>query len=430
MAQGKATVVEYMGERLTLAQLSERCGVSAATLRSRIAVYGQTIEQAVATPIRRKSTYGGRPPANVPRPVPKLKRHPSGRAYSRWRMMGKINERYFGKHGGAEANTAYRKFSQDWIEGKYDQMAGSGMKAGGGLSVAILAERWMEHVRGYYTKDGLPTTEVKTCLAAARLVNEELGMTLAADFTPAALRECRTKLVGYGHSRTTVNSYVNRVVRMFAWGAGQSLVPAAVHSALKLVESLKPGRSPAPDRPKKQPATNQQIEATIPFLAPADPVRNTKLTAMVKLQRLTGMRPGEVCALELGDLDRSADVWRYEVGKANKNRHRGKRQAYYFGPKAVEILRPFLEGDPSGPIFDEGPNNYSHAVLRASVRAGVTRWSPHQLRHALATEVAEQFRSLGHAAAAIGDSEAVASAVYVHVDPRERMKIEIARKMG
>jgi integrase len=82
-----------------------------------------------------------------------------------------------------------------------------------------------------------------------------------------------------------------------------------------------------------------------------------------------------------------------------------------------------------GPVFDETAAGYARAVTAASRKAGA-KWTPHQLRHALATEVAAKFRSLEHAAAAIGDSEAVASAVYIHVDPRERAKIEVARLMG
>ncbi|MBP3959576.1 site-specific integrase [Gemmata sp. G18] len=429
MSQGKAKIVEFRGEKITLAELSKRTGIGVATLRTRIVTCGKSVEEAATVPVRKKSRFGGRHPVNVPRPVPKFKRHPSGRAYSRWKMLGKVNERYFGKHGTTEANTAYRRFAQDWTAGKYDAATESGMKSAGGISVAALAEKWLSHVRDYYTKDGKPTSEVRTCTAAARLLIESGENRLAVDFDPAALRTCRQLFIDRGGVRASVNAYVGRIVRMFAWGAGQSLVPPTVHGALKLVEKLKAGRSAAPDRAKKRPATDAQIEATLPHLAPTDAKRRAKLVTMIRLQRLTGMRPGEVCALEAGDLERTTDVWIYRVGKANKNRHRGKAQTYYLGPKAVSLLAPYLEGNPAGPIFGEGPEDYSQAIIRASVKAKC-RWTPHQLRHALATEVAEKFRSLDYAAAAIGDTRAVAEAFYVHMDPQMRAKIEIARAMG
>ncbi len=428
MGRGPAVVVEYRGERLSLAQLSERCGIAPATLHARVRIRGWTVERAASVPVRHRARSGGRPAENVPRPCPRLKRHPSGRAYSRWKMGGKTHERYFGKHGTPDAATAYRRFGVEWANGSYDpQPAGA---SAGGISAGSLAARWFAHCLTYYVKDGKPTSEITLCRAAARLVNDLHGDRRATEFDPAALRVCRDTLVARGLVRNTCNAYVSRVVRMFAWGAAQSLLPAAVHGSLVLVEQLAPGRTVAPDRERKRPATDAQIEATLPHLAPSDLVRRAKLAAMVRLQRLTGMRPGEVCALAASDLDAVGEVWRYTVGKSNKNLHRGRPQVYYLGPKAVAILTPLLTGAPAGRLFGETANNYGHAIMEASVKGGAGRWSPHQLRHALATAVAEKFRSLEHAAAAIGDTEAVAAAVYIHVDPRERAKIEVARAMG
>jgi integrase len=45
--------------------------------------------------------------------------------------------------------------------------------------------------------------------------------------------------------------------------------------------------------------------------------------AMVELQLLTGMRPGEVCRLRTCDLDTSGKVWLY-----NPPRHSASRRAY------------------------------------------------------------------------------------------------------
>lgn len=427
--KGQAVEVDYRGERITLAALSARCGVSARTLYARIFTYGKSVEEAAARSVRKRSGAGGRPAAGVPRAVPKLKRHPSGRAYSRWKMRGETHERYFGKWASQEAADGYRKFSGDWLAGKYDVTTAE-TGATGGASVAGLASRWLDHVQAYHIKNGKPTSEVAGCRAAVKLVAELYGDRPASEFDPAALRACRETLVARDLSRHTCNAYTGRIVRMFAWGAGQSLVPAAIHGALKLVEHLKAGRTSAPDRARKRPATDAQIAATLPHLCPADEPKRKRVAAMIALQRLAGMRSGEVCALAPGDLDTAGDVWRYTVGKVNKNAHRGKAQVYYLGPRAVAILRPFLAGaDPARPVFGLTPGTYGHAVLRASIKAGC-QWMPHQLRHALATEVAAKFRTLEHAAAAIGDTEAVAAAVYVHVDPRERAKIEVARAMG
>lgn len=423
--------VEYRGERLSIKELSARCGIRYTTLYQRIQVSGFDVERAVSQPIKRCFQNGGRVAKNVPRPVPKLKRHTTGSAYVRWKMCGTPHERYFGRYGTKDAAELYRKFASDWNAGKYD-VAPTSTHATGAMSVGALVVRFLAHCESYYVKDGKTTTELKIVRPALRILTEHCGNAPATEFKPADLREVREKMVKANLVRTTCNAYCNRIVRMFAWGASQSMFPAAVHSALVLVETLKPGRTTAPDRDRKKPVTAEQITATLPELAPADKKRGEKYAAMIRLQRLTGMRPGEVCAMAPAEVDRGADVWRYEVGKANKNRHRGKAQVYYFGPRAVEILRPYLEAcsDPKARIFGENREAYSQAVIQASVRAKRGKWSPHQLRHALATEVAEKFRSIEHAAAAIGDGVGVAEAVYVHIDPKERAKIEVAKAMG
>jgi integrase len=428
----KPMTVEFRGAVRTLAEVSKMCGISARTLRARITTHGYDIERAATTPIQRRSDRGGRPAANAPRPVPEFKRHPSGRAYSRWKAGGKTHERYFGRHGTPEAADKYRRFAADWSAGKYDPSGPDG-KPGGRVSLGVIVRRWLDHCERYYVKDGKPTSEAGLCKIVGWLLVEQNRTKIAEEFGPGDLRAFRQSLITRKLSRNTCNGYTARALRCFQWAAGAELIPATIPAALALVETLKPGRSEAADRPKKKPTTDAQIVLTIPELWPGDPTRAAKYVAMIRLQRLTGMRPGEVCALAPADLEPLEDggVWKYTVGAANKNRHRGRAQVYYFGPKAVEALRPFLEGaDPLCPVFGETVNIYGHQIGRASVRAGCGRWSPHQLRHALATEVARVFRSGAHAAAAIGDSEAVANAVYVHVDPREKAKIEVARRMG
>ena len=66
---------------------------------------------------------------------------------------------------------------------------------------------------------------------------------------------------------------------------------------------------------------------------------------MVDLQRITGMRPEEVCIMRTGDIDRSGSIWVYRPG-SHKTEHHGHDRKVYLGPKAQEILRDWLRGDP------------------------------------------------------------------------------------
>lgn len=418
---------EHDGKRLSLAAWSDATGMPARTLYARIHISRWTIARALTEPVAKRRRGGGRPARGVPRACPRLKRHASGRAYVRWKANGSTHERYFGAWASEAAAAGYRLFGAQWARGEY---VSATTPRAAGLSVAELALAWIESVRSEYRKDGRQTSYVQQCECAVRPLATIDPIPFAAEFAPAHLRAIRETWVAARFARSTCNLYTARLVAMFRWGVSHSLVSASVWHALQAVEALKAGRTAARDPAPRRPVLDDHITATLPHLAPTKPEQAAKFAAMIQIQRLAGMRPGEICKLRPCDLDSNGDVWRYVVDKP-KNAHRGRKQVYYLGPRAVVILAPHLANvAPDAKVFPFVPNNYSSAVLGAARRAGVPHWTPHQLRHALATAVAEQFRSLSHAAAAIGDSEAVAQAVYVHIDPRERAKIEVARAMG
>src|SRR5262249_17490861 len=72
--------------------------------------------------------------------------------------------------------------------------------------------------------------------------------------------------------------------------------------------------------------------------------------AMVQLQRLTAMRPGEVVTMRTIDVDTSGRVWVY-VPESHKTEHHGKRRTIYLGPQAQTVLRDWLRSDLTAPLF-------------------------------------------------------------------------------
>src|SRR5262249_58694475 len=98
------------------------------------------------------------------------------------------------------------------------------------------------------------------------------------------------------------------------------------------------GRSPAPDRKPVRPVEDNRVQAVLPFLPPP-------VAAMVRLQRLTGMRPGEVVIMRPCDVDRSGDIWYYRPS-CHKNAWRAKERIVALGPRARLVLVPFLNRVP------------------------------------------------------------------------------------
>ncbi len=425
-------MLTHDGQTLPLAVWAKRFKLPPNTIRARIDQLGWSVETALNAPADKRFRGQKKRPLNVPKPCPPLTRHSSGQAVCRWWGQGKARFRYFGKYASPEAATAYKRFQARWA------MDGDATSTPGEcLFVAEVAVRFLAHVARFYVKDGKPTSEQQNFRTVVRLLNELYGERPAGDFKPDHLREFTAALVGLG--RRTVNVYAWRVQKLFKWAAGRSLVPPAVPLALKYVEKEQAGRSLAPDRPTVTAASVTDVEATYPHLHPrADAL--AVLEAMLRVQLLTGMRPGELCRLSPGQLDRTADVWVYApVG--HKNQHRGQRRVVYLGPQAQAVMAPLVAGLPAGeavfayPRKRGGPRTpltvdlLAKRVAVACERAGVGHWHPHQLRHTRATAVQRRYESDVAVAGTLGDSPEVARQVYTD-DPGAAVGRRIAPELG
>src|SRR5205823_3172280 len=85
------------------------------------------------------------------------------------------------------------------------------------------------------------------------------------------------------------------------------------------------------------------VEATLSYLS-------RPVSAMVQLQLLCGMRPGEVCILRTIDLDMTGPVWLYRP-KVHKTLWRGHQRIVMIGPRGQEIIREFFKSDLYGYLF-------------------------------------------------------------------------------
>ena len=82
-----------------------------------------------------------------------------------------------------------------------------------------------------------------------------------------------------------------------------------------------------------KPVDPAHVAATLPFLTP-------HLQVMVRLQQLTGMRPGEV--------DRGGEAWVYRPAQHKTARH-GKARPIHLGPRAQAAITEFLLRDGTPP---------------------------------------------------------------------------------
>ena len=187
--------------------------------------------------------------------------------------------------------------------------------------------------------------EYRSFVILMRLMKKLFGRTPASEFGPKKLRMLRDEMIRGDAtenpprrpwSRKYINQQVQRIRRIFKWAAAHEMVPATVYQTLRTVEPLKRGRCAAREHPKVGPAPSDMVDAVLPFLS--KPVRG-----LVELQLLTGARAGELIELRVCDIevDKETGVWSYRPLK-HKNAHREHERVVYFGPRAQDILQPFL----------------------------------------------------------------------------------------
>jgi integrase len=84
---------------------------------------------------------------------------------------------------------------------------------------------------------------------------------------------------------------------------------------------------------------------------------NRRVAAMVRVQLLTGARPGEVCMMRTCDIDMGGPIWLYRPGSdfgpsgQHKTAHHGCQRIIPLGPQAQAVIKPFLKLDTRAFLF-------------------------------------------------------------------------------
>lgn len=247
---------------------------------------------------------------------------------------------YFpGKYKSAESRQAYRRFLAEWEINS--RQAPPPPEAE--ITVTELVARFWKWACGYYVKNGRSTGGAENMKPTLTLLKESYGHTRAVDFGPLALKAMMERFVQHGLSRRGVNDGMHRIRKIFKWAASEQILPEGIYRALGTVEGLRKGRSEARESIPVMPVSEAMVDATLPFL-PAI-VRD-----MVQLQRLTGTRSGEIVQMRPADIDRTGPIWRF-IPLEHKTEHHGKQRVICIGPKAQEILRPYLLRDAESNCF-------------------------------------------------------------------------------
>jgi integrase len=359
---------------------------------------------------------------------------------------------YLGRHGTAKSRAEYDRLIAEWLAAgrrlPVDPQA---------VTVAEIFAAFRRHAKTYYrSAEGAVSTEFRNISEAMRPVLKLYGRSPAIEFGPLRLKTVIQDMITAGHVRTAINRNLSRIKSVFKWAVGNELIPASVHHGLSAISGLRAGRSEAKESDRVLPVSQADVDATLARLSPT-------VGAVVRIQLLTGARPGEICAMRTADIDTSSPVWAYKP-QHHKTEHHGHQRTIHIGPKAQEVLLPFLKplnaeayifspkvaeaerraalhearksplscGNVPGSNRQAKPKRqpgdqytvetYRRAIARACKAAGVKHWFPHRLRHSAATGIRRQF-GLEAARTALGHKTVAVTEIYAERDSARAAEI-------
>jgi len=432
--------------------------------------------------------------------LPRMRCHPSGQARVR---IGR-QEHWLGRYGSPEAQRRYDAI----IRGILDQRnawaappaepgasesepadagpmadtpaqsvaasAAEGVEApteAAGFSVAQVCSRFLLYAdKEYRDADGKPTSTIGNYRMAVRAVRAYDDVSANA-FNAALFRDMIQRLVDERRPprhedgppqrwpRQTINRIAKSVRFIFRWAVTEELVSPDVPAKLEPVKLLARNRTTAPERKKVRYVPDEQIDRTLPHLP-------KMIADMILVQRYTGCRPGEVCAMICGEVDRSGETWVWRPDR-HKNGWREQEREIAVGPRARRILEPYLQRGEKEYCFiaseseaarnDErraerkspmtpsqsarrrraaarkrprthyNPDAYRRAIARACEKHGIPHWYPNRIRHTAATE-ARSKAGIDAAQARLGHKSAKTTEIYAELTLERR--VEIAEMCG
>jgi len=366
-------------------------------------------------------------------------------------------DHYLGPHGSKESRIKCDELVGGWLSRRASEAKNVAALPDLGpeplVGEVLLA--YKEWAQSYYRRNGKLSREYTNIIHALRPLATLYGTSYASSLDLAAFEAVQMAMVKSDLSRRVVNDRMRRIRSVIKWAASRKLIPADVLMAINGVRALRRGQYDVRETLGVKPVTDADIEAVMPHLPPT-------LQAMIRVQLLTGMRPGELVIMRTCDIDTTGKIWLYRPQR-HKTDYLGHDRFIQIGPRAQEMLRPLLRHDIHDYLFSPAPaqrerhairaakatyrrrkpnrkrnpkkkpgdkyttQSYGYAIRYACKKAEIDVWSPNQLRHTAATAIRRDF-GLDAARSILGHRSVTVTEIYADVD-RARSQ-DIVRRIG
>jgi integrase/recombinase XerC len=277
-----------------------------------------------------------------------------------------------------------------------------------------------EYERHLVSERDLTPHTVRAYLADIRAMLDHvvrLGGSSVGDIDLRALRSWLAKQQTTGHSRTTIARRATAARVFTAWLTRTGRTPSDAGVLLGSPKSQR--KLPAVLR---QDEAREVIEAAARLADDGSPV-GVRDVAMLELLYATGIRVGELCGLDIDDLDFDRNVVRV-LGKGRKER------TVPFGHPAAAAVKRWLhtgrpalrkEGVGAAVFVGARGGRIDQRVVREMVHRriadvpGAPDLAPHGLRHSAATHLLEGGADLRTVQELLGHASMATTQIYTHV---------------
>ena len=241
-----------------------------------------------------------------------------------------------GRHGSSEALIAYNRFCAELQSNPAGYIPPTGEPD---VSVRELALAFLDHLKERTDEISYITYRI----IVVEFLLELYWDTPADKFTTTCLDLVRGAMKqSERFNRDVLNRHTRRIVAIFKWGVWKELCKESTWQKLTVIPPYKKGEPGTFEGRKRKPVSDDVLIRTIKYGVPTE-------KAMIKVHRLTGARPGEICNLTVGAVD-------LKEGKILLTEHKTKahvgERTIELRPEAREIIALYLIGKkPEAAVF-------------------------------------------------------------------------------
>lgn len=298
--------------------------------------------------------------------MPTFSQLPSGR----WRAQ----VRRAGVYRAATFPT--KKEAKDWalsVESQAHHVAASGYApVPKGATVSDLIDKYTET----HAKEA-----GKTKAATLLMLKRELGKVKLSSLSALVLRDFIDRRVDDGAGGVTIAGDLSFLSAVLKWGKHARQFDLPVHLALEARESLKHRGLDTRSKERDREPTNDELQRLFAHWE-ANPRQRIDMPTLCRFALATGMRQGEICGLQVDDIDRTAKTVVIRDRKDPQHK-KGNDQTVPLLPDAWTIVKPLIEDRTEGSLFGVRAASVSTAFTRAcqALEPPIENLHFHDLRH-------------------------------------------------